>query len=126
MEVVWRAFARHDKGLFFLILLMFFDLSHEVVWAALSRPLKPFALHAPNLPCVREGGFEAECSMQNAECRKDERVVSLIPLEFLICFQPLSHPRFARLTAPLGNGSQGCVLALNVSIKLFLILLGRK
>ena len=51
------------KGLFFLILLMFFDLSHEVVWAALSRPLKPFGLHAPDLPCVREGGFEAVCRM---------------------------------------------------------------
>ena len=33
-----------------------------------------------------------------------------MPLEFFSCFQPLSHPRFARLTAPLDNGSQ-CALS---------------
>ena len=48
-----------------------------------------------------------------------EGVLSLIILELSSCFQPLSHPRYARLTAPLDNGSQGCVLALNVSVKLF-------
>ena len=35
-----------------------------------------------------------------------EGLFSLIILELFSCFQPLSHPRFARLTAPLANGSQ--------------------
>ena len=47
--------------------------------------------------------------MQNAE--KTKGSLYHISLEFLSCFQPLSHPRLARLTAPLDNGSRGCVLA---------------
>ena len=43
--------------------------------------------------------------MQYAE--KTKGSFSHISLEFLSCFQPLSHPRYARLTAPLDNGSQG-------------------
>ena len=35
-----------------------------------------------------------------------EVALPLTPLELLSCLQPLSHPRVARLTAPLGNGSQ--------------------
>ena len=31
----------------------------------------------------------------------------LIRLEFLSCLRPLSHPRYARLTAPLTHGSRG-------------------
>ena len=74
----------------------------------LTFHMKSFGLHAPDLPCAREGGFEAVCSMQNAE--KTKGSLSHISLEFFSCFQPLSHPRFARLTAPLGNGSQ-CTLS---------------
>ena len=36
-----------------------------------------------------------------------EGLFTLVTLEFYSCFQPLSHPRLARLTAPLDNGSQG-------------------
>ena len=34
-----------------------------------------------------------------------EGLFFLIVLELFSCFQPLSHPRFARLIAPLANGS---------------------
>ena len=41
-----------------------------------------------------------------------EGLFTLVTFEFYSCFQPLSHPRFARLTAPLGNGSQCSLLFL--------------
>ncbi|MBR5713324.1 MAG: hypothetical protein IKX58_00850, partial [Clostridia bacterium] len=62
---------------------------------------KSFWLHAPDLPCVRGGGLEGFSPTRRKGC------YPFSYLSFLAAFQPLSHPRVARLTAPLGNGSRG-------------------
>ena len=82
----------------------------KLVWAARSRPP------------LRKGRW-----IGGLQPSKTEGSLPLIPLELLSCFQPLSHPRYARLTAPLDNGSHSLRSCLERFRKAFLqILSGRK
>ena len=55
---------------------------------------------------------DSEDVARRGKAAATEGLFTLVTLEFYSCFQPLSHPRLARLTAPLDNGSQCSLLFL--------------